>query len=207
MVEMHPLQCRCGTIQGSVTDTRGANRAICYCRDCQAFAHFLGREKEILDASGGSDVVQTAARNVRFTRGLESIACMRLSQKGMLRWYADCCKTPIGNIMPSPKISFVGLLHSCLENSGQDVERSFGPVRVWAFTRGAKGEPKPTGAGLPLAVTWFLSTALKERLTGGYKKTPFFDMLRGAPIVQPRVLSEPERARIMASVDGSALVS
>ena len=33
----------------------------------------------------------------------------------MIRWYAGCCKTPIGNTLENHKISFVGLLHNCLE--------------------------------------------------------------------------------------------
>jgi hypothetical protein len=207
MVLKHPLQCRCGTIQGFVTDTKAANHCICYCRDCQAFAHFLGQDREILDARGGSEIVQTAPQNIRITQGLDSIACMRLTGKGLLRWYAECCRTPIGNTLATPKISFVGLVHSCLQNSSQPIEQSFGPVRVWVHTQGAKGQPKPESAGILRTVAWFLRTTLKARITGGYKNTPFFDILRAAPIVQPRVLSEAERARIMTSVDASPLVS
>ena len=203
----HPLQCRCGTIQGFVTDLKAANHAVCYCKDCQAFAHFLGQDREILDERGGTEVVQTAPQNIRFTQGIESIACMRLTERGLLRWYAECCKTPIGNTMATPKVSFVGLLHSCLQNSSQKIEQSFGPVRTWAHTRGAKGQPKPKAEGISRTVVWFLRTTVKARLTGGYKSTPFFNILRGAPIVQPRVLSEAERARMMASVDASPLVS
>ena len=111
----HPLQCRCGTIKGWVSDTESANRVVCYCRDCQAFARFLGQESATLDAQGGSDVVQTLPKNVTFTQGADALACMRLTEKGMVRWYAGCCKTPIGNTLENYKISFVGLLHNCLE--------------------------------------------------------------------------------------------
>jgi hypothetical protein len=73
----HPIQCRCGTLKGHVSRSHGANRCVCYCRDCQAFAHFLGRAGEILDSNGGTDVVQTRAANVVFTEGREALACMR----------------------------------------------------------------------------------------------------------------------------------
>jgi len=43
----HPLQCQCGTLKGFVDDPQRANRAVCYCNDCQAFAHFLGKSDEI----------------------------------------------------------------------------------------------------------------------------------------------------------------
>jgi hypothetical protein len=94
---IHLLQCRCGTLKGHVSRSHVANRCVCYCRDCQAFAHFLGRADEILDASGGTDVIQTRAANVVFTEGKEALACMRLTPNGLLRWYSTCCNTPIGN--------------------------------------------------------------------------------------------------------------
>ena len=45
----HALQCRCGTLKGQVARAETANRGVCYCKDCQAFAHFLGGEKQILE--------------------------------------------------------------------------------------------------------------------------------------------------------------
>jgi hypothetical protein len=40
---------------------------------------------------------------------------------GLLRWYAACCKTPIGNTLPNFRASFVGLIHSCLQNAGAPI--------------------------------------------------------------------------------------
>src|SRR5579863_6166320 len=128
----HPLQCRCGKIQGWVADAHRANRVVCYCRDCQAFARVLGQANLTLDAQGGSDIVQTLPKNVTFTAGADALACLRLTDKGMVRWYADCCKTPIGNTLENHKISFVGLLHDCLDNPEQPLQRSFGAVRTYA---------------------------------------------------------------------------
>ena len=71
----HPLQCRCGTLKGFVDNPSTANRAVCYCKDCQAFAHFLGRSADVLDERGGSDVVQILPKNITFTQGVESLAC------------------------------------------------------------------------------------------------------------------------------------
>ena len=55
------FRCRCGEVRGFVADAspRTVNRVVCYCDDCQAFAHRLGRA-DLLDAHGGSDVVQVA---------------------------------------------------------------------------------------------------------------------------------------------------
>jgi hypothetical protein len=207
VVLKHSLQCRCGTIRGFVSDPKSANHAVCYCKDCQAFAHFLGRQQEILDARGGSEVIQILPKNITFTQGVGSLACVRLTDKGMLRWYADCCKTPIGNTLATPKLSFIGLLRTCLDASNQSIDASFGPVRVWVNTQGAKGEPKPKSVGLARTVAWFMRNVLRARISGNEKHTPFFDAERGAPIVRPQVLSSAERARIMELVQASPLVS
>jgi hypothetical protein len=170
---------------------------VCYCRDCQAFARFLGQESETLDAQGGSDVVQTLPKNVTFTQGTDALACMRLTDKGMVRWYAGCCKTPIGNTLENSKISFIGLLHNCLETPEHPLQNSFGAVRTYANPHGAIGDPKPKAAGMGTTIWWFVKTILKARVNGDYKRTPFFR--DGTPIATPRVLSSAERATAMQS--------
>src|ERR1700753_3182278 len=138
----HPLQCKCGTIKAVISNSESANRAVCYCKDCQDFARFLGQERETLDARGGSDIVQILPKNVAFLQGMDSLACMRLTSKGMVRWYAACCKTPIGNTLANYKISFIGLLHNCLESPDHPLQNSFGPVRCHVNGQGALGDPK-----------------------------------------------------------------
>jgi hypothetical protein len=58
----HPLECRCGTVRGLAASPRAANRAVCYHTDCQAFACFLERERDILDERGGCEVIQALSR-------------------------------------------------------------------------------------------------------------------------------------------------
>lgn len=196
----HPLQCRCGTLRGYLQNRRSVNRAVCYCRDCQAFAHFLGRQQDVLDERGGSDIIQILPRDVTFTQGIESLACMRLTPKGLLRWYASCCRTPIGNTLDTPKISFVGLLHSCLEGPTESLDAAFGPVRAWVNTQGAKGDPKPKVVGMGRALRWFIGTIIKARLSGDYKRTPFFRADARTPIVAARVLTGAEHTKLMDAV-------
>jgi hypothetical protein len=184
----HPLQCRCGTLKGLVDRPETANRVVCYCSDCQAFARWLGHETDILDARGGSDVIQTLPRNVTFTEGADSLQCMRLSPKGLVRWYAACCRTPIGNTLHSPKFSFIGLVHTCLESPIHPLDASFGPVRAWVNTQSATGEPKPKTRRVASVVFWFIATTAKARINGDYKRTPFFRTDTGALIVTPQVL-------------------
>ena len=202
----HPLQCLCGTIKGFVDEPRRANRAVCYCRDCQAFAHFLGKSDEILDELGGSEVIQVLPKNVTFTQGTEALASMRLTAKGLLRWYAGCCNTPIGNTLDNFKISFIGLVHNCLETADRPIQDSFGPVRVWVNTKGAKGNPKPKTVGVGTTILWFLGNVAKARIDGSYKQTPLFLVDKGTHIVSPRVLSPEELARVMNAVQAAATV-
>jgi hypothetical protein len=193
----HPLRCGCGTVQGFVEYPQRANRVVCYCKDCQAFARFLGKENETLDARGGSDVIQVLPKYVSITQGVESLACLRLTEKGMIRWYAACCRTPIGNTLENFKISFIGLVHNCLEAADRPLQDSFGPARTYANPSGASGDPKPKASGMRTTIWWFLKTTGKARLNGDYKHTPFFRMDTGKPIAAPHVLSREERANAM----------
>lgn len=80
-----PLRCRCGKVRGEVRDTRISNRGICYCRNCQAFAAFLDKATDTLDANGETQVIQTIQANAAFHQGTEHLACMRLTQDGLVR--------------------------------------------------------------------------------------------------------------------------
>ena len=193
-----PLRCACGSVSGSVANPHRANRVICYCRDCQAFARFLGREAEVLDARGGSQVIQTLPRNVSIERGLEQLACVRLSEKGLLRWYAACCRSPIGNTLPTAKMSFVGLVSTCVETPEAPAEAAFGPVRCCVNTEGAIGEAKPAPVAVGTLIRWFIVTTLLARLRGDWRTNPFFDVETDRPIARPTVLSPDERERLRA---------
>jgi hypothetical protein len=197
----HPLRCRCGTVQGAVAEPELANHAICYCKDCQAFAHFLGRPGEILDERGGSTIFQTLPKYVTITQGADALACMRLTNKGLMRWYARCCNTPIGNTAATAKLSFVGLVHSCLEGSKTSLQQSFGPVRAVVNTHSAKGNPKPKSTGLAATLGSLIPAMIRARIDGSYKRTPFFDKDTGAAVVTPQILSAGELSRVRHAVD------
>jgi hypothetical protein len=196
----HPLQCTCGTLKGYVSHSERVNRVVCYCRDCQSFAHFLGRAAEILDARGGTDVIQTIPANLTFTTGQEVLACMRLTEKGLVRWYANCCNTPIGNTLADFRISFIGLIHSCLESSNQSLDDSFGPVRMWSFTKSAKGKVESRQAAMIPGILRLTAMVARARISGDYKRSPLFLKDTGAPIAVPKILSRSEREAVRNAV-------
>lgn len=198
----HPLSCRCGRLKGTIRHPEQAIRVVCYCKDCQSFAHFLGRADDILDEMGGTEVVATHPGNVTFTQGRESLACMSLSPRGALRWYASCCNTPLGNTSRNFKVAYVGMVHRCLTGSPQAREAVFGPVRMLANTGSANGKPPPLRHSAVTAVLRVLWLMARGRLDGSYRRTPFFDLARGEPVVAPKVISKAERDRLRASLAG-----
>jgi hypothetical protein len=192
----HPLQCQCGTIKGYVTRPGMANRAVCYCADCQAFARFLERTDTVLDEHGGTEIVATLPKQVHFLQGLEALTCMSLSDRGLLRWYARCCNTPIGNTPRDFKIPYVGLIDACLKSKSPSLQESFGPVRMVLNTKSAKGHVKTTPVSNFVTLLGLMKTVIATRLNGTYKSNPFFAAETGTPIVDPRELTKAERERV-----------
>jgi len=189
------LRCRCGKLLGEVDATRVKARAICYCKDCQAFARFLKAEDRVLDAAGGTEVEAALPAAVRLTGGLEHLACMSLSPKGIYRWYASCCDTPIGNTPRNPKASYVGLVRTCLAASPDELDRQLGRSHITANTGSAHGPTKTTPVATLVAVAKIGTMLINARLDGGYRDNPFFDA-NGAPVRTVRVLTQAERAAI-----------
>jgi hypothetical protein len=191
------LSCRCGEVHGWVKGVSPGkiNRAICYCDDCQAFAHHLGRA-DLLDARGGTDIVQVAPRTVSFDKGVEHIVGLRLSPKGLHRWYASCCKTPLGNTM-TPALPFVGIVAAVLRGAAQEQQREqlFGKVRGAVLGRFAKGGAPPPGSTKPdlRMMAHVVRLLLGWKLSGKAWPHPFFDRTSGAPSRPVTVLTREER--------------
>lgn len=190
---MHRLTCRCGQVQGHVITGQPSARVRCYCTDCQAFGRFLGSSAEVLDAQGGTEIVQVCQSRLRFDRGIEQLAAVRLTGTGMIRWYAQCCRTPIGNTMQDPKMSFVGLIHSSLDASSLD--KDFGSSIALLNTNTALGEPKPRQRGLVGVILKFARLVLTSRIRGRYKQSPLYSP-EARPVVPPQILAAAELQRL-----------
>lgn len=183
------LRCRCGTVQGTVADVGqgSANRMICYCDDCQAFLHHLGRT-DLLDAHGGTEVIQVAPASLSFQRGADQIACLRLSPNGLYRWYARCCNTPLGNTL-RPKVPFVGVVVQAFADS-----EAFGPVLGAVQGKFAIGSPpkRPFGATARM-IARALGKVAAWRVAGKMWPHPFFEREGEKPRYPITVLSRAER--------------
>lgn len=198
-----PIRCSCGSVQGIARglSPRAGSRILCYCDDCQALAYFLGREHELLDEQGGTDIFLTSPARLEFTQGLENLANVRLTGKGSVRWYTACCNTPIGNAPPTNKWPYVGLIHHCLQADGgkDEVDTCLGPVRARVFTQFAQGDPtaleQSRGAMFGM-VARLLAVIVKGKLAGDHRSNPFYDPQSGQSRIEPRTLSEAERKEL-----------
>ncbi|MEM8785533.1 MAG: DUF6151 family protein [Pseudomonadota bacterium] len=193
------VTCTCNAFSATLrglTPKRVINRLVCYCRDCQAFAHHLHRQSDALDGRGGTRLFQTQPHRVEIARGREQLATLRLSNRGPLRWFATCCNTPLCNTLPTRLIAFVSLI----ERPGQfthDEQATLGPVRGAVFHKEAKDGPDPA---LPtpkpyLLLAPTLGNALGAFVTGRYKRNAFFTS-DGRPIAEPIHLTAEERSML-----------
>ncbi len=180
-----PLRCRCGQVQGEVGTDRTYVRATCYCKDCRAYAQWLG-VPGLLDDAGGVDVVAMAPSQLRFTAGQDWIACLSLSPRGIYRWYAACCRTPLGNTPRDPRVHYVGVSTDCLDPAAADA--AFGPARRCVInTDSATAPVAPTRWAFVVGGLRILAGILGAKLRGR-RDSPFFDAATGEPIRTPELL-------------------
>jgi hypothetical protein len=191
------VRCRCGEVRGIVTNPspESVNRITCYCDDCQAFAHHLDRT-DLLNAKGGSDIVQVAPAALSFTRGLDRIVGLRLKPDGLYRWYAKCCNTPVGNTL-TPAVPFVGLFAQTFD--APQLDDVVGAPTGALQGKYAIGEPPAGSTGLNLSVLLrAVVRVLGWRLAGRAWPHPFFARDTRAPIYPVTVISKERREALRA---------
>ena len=203
-----PLECACGAVHWVAREVSGdrGNHVVCYCDDCQAFAYYLGRADWILDAHGGTDIFQTSPARLEITSGHEHFACMRLRPRShVVRWFASCCRTPIGNTPAEPRVPFVGVIHSCLDQkaTGLSADALLGPVRGSAFPRFARGDPAqlPKKLGV-LHILRMVGIIVGARFRREQRRSPFFHA-DGKLKVTPHLLSAEELRAVEAARDAT----
>lgn len=181
------LQCRCAAMRGTVGDVGPSNstHAICYCDDCQAFARWLAIDG-ITDPHGGTEILQVSPSQIRWTHGTEHLRCMRLSPKGMIRWYCDACRTPVGNTV-SARVPFVGI--PCIAFVDLPVDAVGLAVGVQARFA-TNGPPPGAYARAPLGIVVHAARMLARWwIRGKGRPSPYFDddgVPRSAPVVLDR---------------------
>jgi len=193
------LSCSCREVRGLVTAAAPGQvtRIVCYCDDCQAFLHRLDRA-DLLDDQGGTDIVQLAPASLSFVQGKGRIVGLRLTPRGTYRWYASCCRMPLGNTL-GPAIPFIGIVAQAFESETQKPDQIFGRPIGRIFGKYAVGRPPEGSTRLnPWLVARAVSKVLGWRLRGKTWPHPFFDRARRTPHFPLTTLSPQEREALRA---------
>lgn len=203
-----PLACTCGAVRGHLeVRERAVTRCVCFCRDCRAFAHALDRAADVLDARGGTEVIQMVPGSLHFSQGHEQIALMQLSEGGLFRWHTSCCRAPIGNTLRTTRFPFIGVIDSLLTAEARQELHGRVPLHAHVYTQFALDAPsseprrersdEPPLGGTGLVLRRFARIVMTAWFDRDARRTPLFDDA-GRPVCPPEVLDPEERARIAA---------
>lgn len=184
MADRVTWRCLCGQTEAKI-DTGDGTHAVCYCDDCQAFAA-LTRE-DWLDEAGGSDLFQTTPDRIDMVRGGENLACLRLTNKGPLRWYVTCCGAPFANTLTTRQVPFASL-----QVKGLSDPEAVGPVAIRVNRKFARTRVEGRQGSIWPMVAAFIRRAARARLAGLHLETPFFDA-DGRPVAEVRRPTPEER--------------
>ncbi len=184
------LSCNCSQVKAIVHDVSpgSGNRLTCYCDDCQSFAKQLNRADDVLDEYGGTDIYQVTPSQIEITHGIDNIRCLRLTSKGLYRWYAGCCNTPIGNTV-SGKMPFVGLIHNFIVQD-ELLDSKIGPVLGPVFEKFATKPLPPLRSGQKsqwIMLLRMLGKILQWKIQGKERPNPFFNS-DNKPVCEPKIV-------------------
>ena len=195
------MKCFCGSLRGVAFDFSPSSgvRLACMCDTCQAYAHHLEQADKILDQYGGTDIFQISPSHLSLMEGIENLRCLRLEGRGVLRWYAGCCNTPVANTLASAKVPFIGVPHTFMdhEGHGRTREEDLGPLLARTMGKYGIGKlPSDAYRSAPLSIIGrSLRLLLIAWLKGQHRPSPFFDTNTGQPILKPTVVYK-ERANL-----------
>ena len=173
-----PFACRCGTVTGALHDVRPneGTHVVCHCNACARAMALSGLADE---AANGVGLWQTTPDRIEITSGIGQLSPVRLSPKGIFRWTAQCCDTPMFNTMAGPGVPFTGVLSRNLSDIAP-----LGPVIAHGFVTGADGKQRHQHGS---RVIWrFLKRSVAAKLSGRGRQNPCFTA-DGSPIATPRL--------------------
>mmetsp|Transcript_20151 Transcript_20151/g.46429 ORF Transcript_20151/g.46429 Transcript_20151/m.46429 type:complete len:205 (-) Transcript_20151:297-911(-) len=181
--ESLPLSCACGEVQGTLSGSGKGSYIVCYCTCCQDMHTFLGKES-LMDAQGGCHFRMTAPGDIKFTKGESKINSFKLTEKtGTVRWYTDCCKSPIGATVSDLPPFMMDLSTSFIAAKDRAlVARSLGPITMRMFADSSKKDTSALDNPKPSSRTFWLFTYMYHFLKfsirwwwrGALSPHPFF---------------------------------
>jgi hypothetical protein len=188
------FSCSCGAVTGALTepDPAKGDHVVCHCPDCQNFARYLGAADRILQAHGGTDLYQSRCAKMHLTKGADRLACLHLTDKPTLRWYASCCRTPMFNTFANGRMPYLTtFVANC---DPKQAEAALGPVTGHLSLPNTiddmHGAPRMSFAKLMGRASVRM---LKDFFSGDRRRSALFDPKTLAPISTPHRLTEAER--------------
>jgi hypothetical protein len=186
--------CRCGqtAITITVPAKSAGTRVRCYCADCQTAALLHAGAEDMLTAAGGTDIWQTTPDHIEITKGQAHLKILRLSPKGLFRWHAGCCSTPMLNTLPNLKLPFVGAV--LRQSQSAEADRIYGAVQCHASVASARpGQGAPSrDKGIKRAGAAVLRRMALVLMSGRAKLSPLRQP-DGAPIAPVEVITREAR--------------
>lgn len=185
--------CRCGSVSGTLLDVGPGqgDHVICHCTDCQQLTRHLGHA-DVLDAHGGSALYQSRCARLRLDTGREQLACLHMTDKPTLRWYASCCGMPLFNTYANGKLPYITTQLAASDPAKR--ADLVGPPLGHLFTADGIGDtsalPKMSMAKL---MRRFFPRMIKDLISGDRRRCPLFGAKTLQPIAPPHRLTGAER--------------
>ena len=185
--------CDCGAVTGTVLGVSPdhGDHVVCHCSDCQNLTHHLGHAERVLDAHGGTSLYQTRCARMRIDTGRDQLACVHLTDKPTLRWYASCCGMPLFNTYANGKLPYITTQLAACDPAMRD--HLAGPPRGHLFTADGIGD---TGALPPMSMGTlmrrFFPRMIRDIVSGDRRRSALFDAKTLEPVAKPHRLTAEE---------------
>ena len=186
--------CDCGAVSGTLIHVGPGqgDHVICHCTDCQDFAHYLGHAERVLYAHGGTALYQSRCARLRIDSGQGRLACLHLTGKPTLRWYAGCCGFPLFNSYANGKIPYVTTQLAACDPGARD--RLAGPPLGHLFTKDAIGDTRHLRQmSMAALMRRFFPRMIRDIVSGDRRRCALFDAKTLEPIAKPHRLTGEER--------------
>ena len=178
--------CTCGAVTGTLAHAgpQAGDHVVCHCTDCQAFATRFGQADRILDEHAGTALYQARCAAMRIATGRDRLACLHLTDKPTLRWYARCCDTPMFNSYKTGRIPYITtLIANCDPARRDQLRRPIGHL----FTAEATGDVRHLKhMSMTGMMRRFFRRMVADVLAGNRRRSALFDPLTLDPIATRR---------------------
>lgn len=186
-----PFACECGAVSGTLRIGAEGHHLICHCSDCQHLVDYLGHP-QLLDAHGGTALYQTRCARMRLDTGRDRLACVHLTDKPTLRWYAACCRMPLFNTVATGRLPFITVQLGACDPAAR--ARLLGPPRGHLFTQDGTGDTsRLPRMSMVTLMRRFFARAIRDIVSGDRRRAALFDPATLEPVATPYRLTAEER--------------